>query len=319
MSAAPSILLIGAGELGTSVLEALAAHPKRNGGSIAILLRQSSISSPDARKRAQLDHFKSLGASLVAGDLAHDSEDKLAEILARFHTVIACSGFGLPAGTQAKLTRAVLGAGVGRYVPWQWGVDYDAVGAGSAQDLFDEQLEVRALLRSQSRQGTSTSTGTDWAIVSTGLFMSFLFQRAFGVVDLRGRKVRALGSWDARLTLTTARDVGRMAAEVVYDAGIKGEEAETRGVVYVAGDTVTYARVAELVEKRFGGEWTRELWDEEFLRGKLRERPEDGMLKYTNVWAKGRGVAWDMQRTVNARRGVELQSLESYLREMPDL
>ncbi|KAI0097099.1 isoflavone reductase family protein [Daldinia grandis] len=313
MAASPSILLIGAGELGTAVLESLVAHPKRNGGPIAILLRHSSIASQDPAKKAQVDRLKSLGATLEAADLAADSAEQLAGVLANYHTVICCSGFGLPAGTQVKLTQAALRAKARRYIPWQWGIDYDAVGGGSAQDLFDEQLRVRALLRSQQ--------GTDWTVVSTGLFMSFLFLPGFGVVDLARRKLRALGSWDARLSLTAAADIGRMAAEVAY-----GDAAEVaRRVVYVAGDTVTYARVAQLVEGRFGGEgegegeWEREVWSVEGLREMLRERPEDGMLKYTNVWAVGRGVAWDVEGTLNAQRGVELQGLESYLKEMPDL
>ncbi|KAI8960173.1 isoflavone reductase family protein [Daldinia sp. FL1419] len=304
--ASPSILLIGAGELGTAVLESLATHPKRNGGSITILLRQSSISSQDPGKKAQNDRLKSLGATFEAGDLANDSVGQLAEVFKKYHTIISCSGFGLPSGTQIKLTQAVLQAKVKRYLPWQWGIDYDAVGGGSAQDLFDEQLQVRSLLRAQQ--------DTDWIIVSTGLFMSFLFLPAFGVVDLQERKLRALGSWDSKLSLTTAKDIGRMAAEVVYDPrGVSHQ------VVYIAGDTVTYSRVAELVESRFGGTWTKEVWSGDFLKGQLKEKPDDGMLKYTNVWAVGRGVAWDIEKTLNGQRGIQLQGLESYLKEMPDL
>ncbi|KAI1409528.1 NAD(P)-binding protein [Hypoxylon sp. FL1857] len=306
MADSPSILIIGAGELGTAVLEALSKHPKRNNGKIAILLRQSTISTQDPEKKKQNEYLQSLGASFEAGDLANDSAAQLAQVFSRYHTVISCSGFGLPAGTQIKLSQAVLEAGTPRYLPWQWGIDYDAVGAGSAQDLFDEQLQVRSLLRAQQK--------TDWVIVSTGLFMSFLFLPAFGVVDLKERKLRALGSWDAKLSLTTARDIGRMAAEVAYDPRDVSHQ-----VVYIAGDTVTYSQVAELVQRRFGGEWTRELWDAEFLKTKLAEKPDDVMLKYTNVWAVGRGVAWDMEKTLNGQRGIELQGLESYLREMPDL
>ncbi|KAI0892850.1 NAD(P)-binding protein [Annulohypoxylon nitens] len=306
MPSPPSILILGAGELGTSVLEALAAHPKRGSVKIAVLLRKSTIETQDPEKRKQNAYLESLGASLEPGDLANDDIAQLAGTFKRFHTVVSCSGFGLPAGTQVKLTRAALEAGVKRYVPWQWGIDYDVVGAGSAQDLFDEQLGVRTLLRGQQE--------TEWVIVSTGLFMSFLFKSEFGVVDLKGRKLRALGSWEGRLSVTTARDIGRVAAEVVLDPR-EGE----RGVVYVAGDTVSYRQVAQLVKKRFGGEWAEEVWDEEFLKGKLRERPDDGMLKYTNVWAVGKGVAWDIESTVNKKRGIEMQGLESYLKNMPDL
>ncbi|KAI1372994.1 NAD(P)-binding protein [Hypoxylon crocopeplum] len=305
MTNSPSILLIGAGELGTAALEALAKHPKRDGGKISILLRPSTISTQDAEKKKQNEHLRSLGAEFEAGDIANDSVSQLADVFRKHHTVISCSGFGLPAGTQIKLSKAVLEAGTPRYLPWQWGINYDAVGAGSAQDLFDEQLQVRSLLRAQSK--------TDWVIVSTGLFMSFLFLPAFGVVDLAERKVRALGTWDAKLTLTTSRDIGRMAAEIAYDPRDVSHQ-----VVYIAGDTVTYERVAELVQKRFGGEWTRELWDAAYLKEKLKERPDDGMVKYTNVWAVGKGVAWDMEKTLNGQRGIELQGLESYLKDMPD-
>ncbi|XXH04401.1 actin organization and endocytosis protein [Hypoxylon texense] len=308
-SSPPSILVIGAGELGTSVLEALAAHPKRNGGKIAILLRASSIHTQDAEKQIANEHLRSLGTEFEPADIAHDSVEDLAKVFGRYDTVISCSGFGLPPGTQVKLTEAILKAGTPRYLPWQWGIDYDAVGRGSAQDLFDEQLRVRSLLREQQQ------TATDWVIVSTGLFMSFLFLPAFGVVDLEHKTLRALGSWDARLTVTTAADIGRMAAEVAWDP-----RGVARQVVYVAGDTVSYARVAELVEKRFGGGgWKRELWDEGVLQEKLRERPDDGMLKYASVWARGKGVAWDIDRTLNKQRGIEMQGLESYLKEMPDL
>ncbi|KAI2470550.1 NAD(P)-binding protein [Annulohypoxylon bovei var. microspora] len=306
MTHPPSILILGAGELGTAVLEALASHPKRHNAPIAVLLRQSTIATQDPHKQKQNARLRSLGASLEAGDLADDSVAQLADVFTRFHTVVSCSGFGLPPGTQTKLTQAVLQARTPRYVPWQWGIDYDVVGAGSAQDLFDEQLHVRALLRAQHRM--------HWLIVSTGLFTSFLFLPEFGVVDLARRKVRALGSWEGRLSLTTASDIGRVAAELVFDP--RDGEA---GVVYVAGDTVTYRRVAELVRGRFGGEWAEEVWDEEFLRGELGKRPDDGMLKYTNVWAVGKGVAWDLECTVNRQRGIEMQGLEGYLRDMPDL
>jgi hypothetical protein len=62
-----------------------------------------------------------------------------------------CTGYGTGAGGfQLKLANAVLDAGVKRYFPWQFGVDFEVIGRGSAQDLFDEQLDVRELLRSQN-------------------------------------------------------------------------------------------------------------------------------------------------------------------------
>ena len=77
-----------------------------------------------------------------------------------------CVGFAAGPGTQRKLAHAALDSGVKRYFPWQFGVDYDAIGRGGPQDLFDEQLDVRELWRGQDR--------TEWVIVSTGMFNSFI-------------------------------------------------------------------------------------------------------------------------------------------------
>ncbi|KAK7949677.1 hypothetical protein PG988_016316 [Apiospora saccharicola] len=341
-----SILVIGAGELGTAVLEGLAKHPdltssSKNNTTLSVMVRASSLrddAAADPAKRRHNAYLRDrLGVSrFVPGDIGHDSVEYLAAAFRPFDTIICCAGFGdaFPAGTQLKISRAVLLAAAAaaaandsndgkpkkRFLPWQWGMDYDAIGTGSAQDLFDEQLQVRALLRAETKKKAGTGTGTsavDWVIVSTGLFMSFLFRADFGVVDLPHQMVRCLGGWDTRITVTTPRDIGTMAAEIALRPG----EISNR-VVYVAGDTVSYGRVVELVEERFGSgsgaeaAFKKETWDREFLQRKLAESTGDVMLKYRNCFAEGRGVAFDMEQTVNRQRGIVLQDVRSYLKEM---
>jgi hypothetical protein len=111
-------------------------------------------------------------------------------------------------GIQIKITRAVLESGIRCYVPWQFGVDYDVVGKGSGQTVWDEQLDVRALLRGQQH--------TQWVIVSTGMFTSYLFDADFGVVDFRSNRVNALGSWNNAVTLTTPDDIGKLTREILF-------------------------------------------------------------------------------------------------------
>lgn len=298
-----SILVLGAGELGLAVLEALVAHNRRGKSEITVLLRPPTIDSTNPDKQRGIVHLASLGVAFEPGDIEASSTSELANIFKNYHTIISCTGMYSPPGTQLKLTRAVLEAAVARYFPWQYGIDYDTIGSGSSQDLFDEQLEVRSLLRAQS--------ATDWIIVSTGLFMSFLFVPEFGPVDLKDRVLRGLGSWDVPVSVTTPKDIGRMVAEIVYEP----REIQ-RQVVFVAGDTVTYGRVADLVQSRFGGGWRREVWDWEILQKRLREEPGNGMFKYQNVFAAGKGVAWDLDRTVNGQRGIKLENLEAYLKHI---
>ena len=153
--------------------------------------------------------------------------------------MISCTGFVGGPGVQRKIARAALDADVKRFVPWQFGVDYDVIGRNSPQDLFDEQLDVRDMLRAQPN--------TEWVIVSTGMFTSFLFEPAFGVVDLAANTVNALGSWDTAVTLTTADDIGNLTAEILFT-----EPRISNRAVYVAGDTVTYREVADALDRARG-------------------------------------------------------------------
>ncbi|KAM5351027.1 hypothetical protein ACJ41O_003750 [Fusarium nematophilum] len=296
-----SVLVLGAGELGLSVLEALARHPRRqqNRTRVSVLLRQATLDSAAPDKKKLVQHIRALGVDFEAADVVSASVAELAAVFRNFDIVVSCNGMGLPAGTQVKLLDAVLEAKVKRYFPWQFGMDYDIIGEGSSQDLFDEQLEVRRALRAQS--------DVDWVIVSTGLFMSFLFLADFGVADFGKRTVRALGSWDNRITVTTPEDIGRVTAEVVLDPrDVKHQ------VVYTAGDTVSYGELAGLLEERFGVEFRRELWDAAELARQMGEEPST-MVKYRDTFAQGRGVAWEKGGTVNAERGMDMTDVTRYL------
>lgn len=294
-----SVLVLGAGELGGAVLEGIARHPSRNLTKISVLLRQATLDSAAPHKKKLIQHLRALDIDTEGADVVQASTSELAAIFSKYHTVVSCNGMGLPPGTQMKLAQAALEGNVTRYFPWQFGMDYDIIGQGSSQDLFDEQLEVRKVLRSQSKM--------DWVIVSTGLFMSFLFLADFGVVDLGTKTVRALGSWENEITLTTPVDIGRVTADVVLEPeGISSQ------VVYSAGDTISYGALADLLDRHFKTEFRRELWDQEELKKQMEEDPNT-MVKYRETFAQGRGVAWSKDKTVNAQRGIEMTDIKKYL------
>ncbi|KAM0345781.1 hypothetical protein ACHAPU_006134 [Fusarium lateritium] len=292
-----NILILGAGELGLCVLEALARHPKRQ--RVSVLVRQATLDSAAPEKKKLVQRLQSLGAGTEAADVVDASVADLAAMFANYDIVVSCNGMGLPSGTQVKLLEAVLRAKVKRYFPWQFGMDYDIIGQGSSQDLFDEQLEVRKRLRAQSE--------VDWTIVSTGLFMSFLFLADFGVVDFGNKTARALGSWENRITVTTPADIGRVTADVVLDPrGI------SKQVVYTAGDTISYDALASLLDEHFQTKFKRELWGAEELKRQMEQDPST-MVKYRDTFAQGRGVAWDKDGTVNSERGIEMTDVKRYL------
>ncbi|MFM0076349.1 aromatic alcohol reductase [Paraburkholderia sediminicola] len=303
MSHDHSILVLGAGELGIAVLRSLARRAASAPGvSIAVLLRSSTIDSSDPLKQQDIAELRSLNIELVAGDLTAQPEASLAAVFRRFDTVISCTGFVGGKGVQLKIARAVLEAGVKRYFPWQFGVDYDVIGRGSAQDLFDEQLDVRDMLRSQHE--------TEWVIVSTGMFTSFLFEPSFGVVDLEQTTVHALGSWDNAVTVTTANDIGMLTTEIVF-----AEPRMAGQIVHIAGDTVTYRQLADAIDATLGLTVRRMEWSVPQLTGELTQEPENSIRKYRLVFAEGKGVAWNKGQTFNAQRGIAVCGLEAWMRE----
>ncbi|SDA92663.1 aromatic alcohol reductase [Sinorhizobium sp. NFACC03] len=296
-----SILVLGAGELGQPVLRNLARRAREEKHTtISVLLRSSAISSNDPEKQRTVAEIRELGIEIVVGDLVKSSINELASLFARYHTVIGCTGYAAGIDTPMKLAKAALQARIPRYFPWQFGVDFDVIGRGSPQDIFDAQLDVRELLRAQ--------TQTEWVIISTGMFMSYLFEPEFGVVDLKNSEVHALGSLDTAVTLTTPEDIGKLTAEIVF-----AEPRIINEIVFLAGDTVTYGEVADKLEAGLGHPFRRSEWSVPFLMEELAKDPQNMMRKYRAAFAMGRGVAWDKAGTYNERHSIPVTDIDAWI------
>jgi len=296
-----NILVLGAGELGLPVLRNLALRAKDlEGAKISVLLRESTVASGEPGKRHVVTEIRNLGIDIVTGDLVQSSVDELAALFTQFDTVVGCTGYAAGINTPMKLARAALQARIPRYFPWQFGADFDAIGRGSPQDIFDAQIDVRDLLRSQHH--------TEWVIISTGIFMSYLFEPDFGVVDLQNDTVHALGSFDNTMTLTTPDDIGMLTAAIVFATPrIRNE------IVYIAGDTLTYTEVADKLQSALGRPFRRTEWSEHYLMDKLARSPQDMMAKYRAVFAQGRGVAWNKEKTFNERHNIPVTDVSAWI------
>ena len=294
-----SILVLGAGELGMPVILNLAEKAKENNSTVTVLLRQKTIESEESEKKQNINQLKALGVNIIAGDLSAPSSE-LVSIFKNYDAVVSCTGYGSGAGGfQLKLANAVLEAGVKRYFPWQFGVDFEVIGRGSAQDLFDEQLDVRELLRSQN--------DTKWVIISTGLFTSYLFEPFFGVVDFDGKVINALGSPDTAVTVTTPEDIGRLTAEIFFEKPVI-----ENSIVYIGGDTSTYGQFGDLIESLSGQKFKRTVSDLKELENDLNNDPTNFVKKYRSIFGSGRGVSWDFKTTFNFKKGIKTTSASEW-------
>ncbi|KAI9733474.1 MAG: hypothetical protein M1818_007222 [Claussenomyces sp. TS43310] len=300
MVSSTRILVLGAGELGLSILTALASlDPKPV---LSVLLRPETLSSSDPK----LAILRDLSITAIPADLSAIPHAELTSLFKPFHTIIAANGAS-SSDSILKVAECVLSAGVPRFFPWQFGVDYDIVGLGSPARIWDTQYRVRQLLRDQPPPAR-----TEWVIVSTGLFMSMLFMPAFGIVDLPHETVRALNSWETQITTTDVSDIGRCIA------GILDAEPPVRNeIVYLAGSTVTYSELAQILDDVLGRKLRRECWSSEFLMQELKRLggEADDVVRYRSAFARPTGVAWPVDDTWNLKRGLDMVGVEEYSRK----
>jgi hypothetical protein len=51
------------------------------------------------------------------------------------------------------------------------------------------------------------------------------------------------------------------------------------------------------------------------LQNELAKDPDDSLKKYRVVFAQGKGVSWNINKTFNAQRGIRVVSAEQWARE----
>jgi uncharacterized protein YbjT (DUF2867 family) len=300
------ILLLGAGELGTAFLPHLSALPNTH---ITLAVRSPT----------NYTHLASSNVSPTALDITSDSMS-LAQTFSQYDILISATGFGQSPSTVLKLTNEVLEAGRLKkargdsnlwFFPWQWGVDYDVTSDGQGlMPLFGAQKDARDLLRAEA-----VGANVRWTVVSTGIFMSFLFEQFWGIVDRSQEEhgkviVRALGDWTHKVTVTDVHDIGRVLARI-----LSGDVDAENTVLYVAGDTGSYGELADIVAKVSEMSVAREAWSVPYLEEDLRKDPENGIKKYRLVFAR-EGVWWNMDQTVNEKLGMDMLRVEEYARRL---
>jgi NAD(P)-dependent dehydrogenase (short-subunit alcohol dehydrogenase family) len=118
-----TVLVLGAGELGMAVLEALTSHPSKQNTKFTVLLRQSSLDSANPERRKTVQRLKALDMAFEVADVVLAAKEELAELFGRYSAVVSCNGMGLPSGTQKKIAEAALEGEVKRFFPWQFGME----------------------------------------------------------------------------------------------------------------------------------------------------------------------------------------------------
>ena len=84
-------------------------------------------------------------------------------------------------------------------------------------------------------------------------------------------------------------------------------------MVYTAGDTITYRRLAETVAAVTGREIHKTVWTVDALREELAQDPTNALRKYRVVFAEGTGVAWSPEKSYNSTRNIPVTDVRHWL------
>lgn len=86
-------------------------------------------------------------------------------------------------------------------------------------------------------------------------------------------------------------------------------------MLFIGGDTVSYAELATLVERIVQKPFHRTLLTVEDAQNLLARDPGNALLKYQIVFGQGRGVSWDLEETWNRRRGIRAMTAAEWAEE----
>ncbi|KAG9189132.1 hypothetical protein G6011_06000 [Alternaria panax] len=304
-----SILLLGAGEQGKAFLSHLTKLPNTH---ITVGVRSPTNYS----------ELRPHNISLHAIDLSSPSNG-LSKAFSAYDILISATGFGVDPTSALKLANEALldgnirkqqGKGKLWFFPWQWGVNYDITVDGEGMmPSFGAQRDVRNLLQRRTEE-----SNVQWIVISTGIFMSLLFEQFWGIVDQTNQKgqgegggeilVRCLRDWDHKVTVTDVHDIGRALARI-----LAGDVDVADRAVYTAGDTISYAQLADIAKRVSGKKVKQEAWTVEYLKSEVEADPDDGIKRCRLVFARD-GVWWDMDGTVNKALAMKMVDVETYAR-----
>jgi len=224
---APTIVVAGAaGNLGGRITSALLER----GASVTALVRHGTA-------RDKIERLKELGAAIASVDLSNDSE-----------VTPACSGAscvvsalqglrGVIVETQTLLLGAAIKAGVPRFIPSDYSIDFTKFPPGENRNL-DLRRDFHQRLDKASISATTIFNGA-FADMLTGQMPLILFKL---------RRVLYWGNADQRMDFTTIDDTAAFTASAALDPS-------TPRILRIAGDQLSAreltAVVSEVTGRRF--------------------------------------------------------------------
>jgi nucleoside-diphosphate-sugar epimerase len=284
MAVSENILIIGGtGLIGEHISNAIVAsreHFKR----IALFTSANTIFT----KAAFVDGLKAKGVEIIVGDIK--LADDVREAYTGFDTVISCVGRQVISAQLELIRLADKHPDVKRFFPSEYGTDVEHNATSSTELPHQAKLKVRAALAAtQTLEYTYIITGP-YANADRGLFLSAAPTQteASGSFDVKRKRAVLLGDPDAKINLTTMRDVGQLVVAALRSP----EQSKNRALLCNSFTATPNAILAEF-EKQTGGEkWDVAITELETLKQLEKEAwaKQDARavpLSLRRIWTEG--------------------------------
>lgn len=229
MATKTPVLVVGAtGNLGFEIAKQLS---RQEGAQVSALVRPGGEQNP--RKQEKLEALRQHNVQLVEGDLFDKASLKQAcqgiEVI-----VSAVNGDAdVVVEGQTNLIKAAEAAGVRRFIPSDYSVDYRKLDWGDNYQLNFRKAVFTTL------QG---SKRLSYTLILCGTFMETLFSPFGMVFDFQKGRFKYWGDGETRFDVTSLHDVAAYTAAAALDAGMANQALE------IAGDTITMKQLKALYE-----------------------------------------------------------------------
>lgn len=216
-----SVAIIG----GTGNIGIPATHALVNKGFKVKVLTRDVQSAKDKIKLTNVDYVKV------------DYKDK-ASLVAAFKgiEVILCPVGAEGIQDQFLWIEAAKEAKVTRFYPCEFGTDNTKIAGRSP--VIDNKAKVIEAIK---------SAGLEWTGIVNGVFLEYIYGPMF--CDFKTHTLNLVGTKDTKVSLTPLKAIAEYTVESINNPISKNS------FVYVAGETLTYEHVVEIIKKNSGIDW----------------------------------------------------------------
>ncbi|NJN48642.1 MAG: NmrA family NAD(P)-binding protein [Alkalinema sp. RL_2_19] len=230
MATKTPVLVVGAtGTLGFEIAKQLS---RQEGVQVHALVRLGGEANP--RKQEKLEALRQHNVNLITGDIL--DKTSLQNACKQIEVVISAvnGDANIMVAGQTNLIQAAEAAGVRRFIPSDYSVDYRKLDWGDNYQLNFRKAILTTLQGSQR---------LSYTLILSGVFMETLFN-PFGIVfDFQKGRFKYWGDGHTAFDVTSLHDVAAYTAAAALDEGMANQALE------VAGDTLTMKQLQALYEE----------------------------------------------------------------------